>query len=55
MKLLDVKEASRTLKKSKHSIDKYHKEFQKQCWVSNENLDLLVDFDRYSELFENRL
>ena len=52
MKLTNLKTASTIAKKSEHSIDLYHKAFKKQCWETNESLELLVDFDRYFELQE---
>lgn len=53
MKLIDLKEASKLARKSKHSIDQYHHEFQILCWEHYQNLVLLVDFDRYAESYKN--
>lgn len=35
---------------SLHSIDAYHRQFQKDTWASGERLELLVDLNRLGEL-----
>ena len=52
MKVDDLEHANQIAKRSKHAIDAYHKKFKIDCWESKEDLELLIDFDRYSEKFK---
>lgn len=50
MKVINIEKAEKIAKKSQHTIDAFHKQFKKNCWVEKQSLELLLDFDRYEEL-----
>lgn len=50
MKVRNLEIAGKIAQKSKHAIDEFHQQFKKDCWESNQKLELLIDFDRYEEL-----
>ncbi len=50
MRMESMEKAKAAVAKSAHPIDAYHKQFKIECWESREELELLVDFDRSSEL-----
>lgn len=50
MRMESMEKAKAVVARSPHPIDAYHKQFKIDCWETREDLELLVDFDRTSEL-----
>ncbi len=50
MKAGSFAKAREVLQKSIHSIDEYHQNFKRECWLDGEKLEMLVDLDRISEI-----
>ncbi len=50
MKSENEQKAGEIARVSQHPVDAYHKAFKKECWESGEELELLIDFDRFNEI-----
>lgn len=50
MRMENMRKAKQVVERSLHPIDTYHKQFKIDCWESKQDLELLIDFDRTSEL-----
>ncbi len=50
MKAASFHEAREAVQKSVHAIDAYHQNFKKECWTDGEQLEMLIDLDRISEI-----
>ncbi len=50
MKAENLQKAEKVAKESRHAIDSYHKQFKRDTWDRIEELELLVDFDRITEV-----
>lgn len=50
MKAESFEKAKEVAETSMHDIDRYHKEFKRDCWEGRKQLELLLDLDRTGEL-----
>ncbi len=50
MKAESFEKSKEAVATSTHEIDRYHKAFERDTWTNREQLELLVDLDRISEL-----
>jgi hypothetical protein len=49
MKAQDLEDASQTARQSEHDIDAYHGQFKRDTWESQKPLELLIDFENFTE------
>jgi len=52
MKVESLDKSRQAVEKSTHDIDRYHQEFKRDTWESQQRLELLVDLDRCGELHQ---
>ena len=50
MRAIDFEQSSAVVRKSTHSIDAFHRQFQKDCWAGRKPLEKLVDLDANAEV-----
>ena len=50
MRAIDFEQSSAVVRKSTHSIDAFHRQFQKDCWAGRKPLEKRVDLDANAEV-----
>jgi len=49
IKARNLEDASQTARQSEHDIDAYHGHFKRDTWESQKELELLIDFENFTE------